>query len=79
MKSRRTQYWRPNGRRRPATYLATIEAVYFMARDYHEVVLEKDYDGEYDDVMFFFDYFLRLIKGRRFVVEDDAGPEASVE
>merc|ERR1712080_94595 len=46
--SRNTMFWRyQTGKSKE--HLATIEAVYYFLVDYHNIVLQKDYHGEYDN------------------------------
>ncbi|CAH2274031.1 Hypothetical predicted protein [Pelobates cultripes] len=58
---RKTCFWR-HQKGSPETYLSTIEAIYFFMVDYHTHILEEDYQGEYDNLLFFFTFMYRLIK-----------------
>lgn len=62
LKSRETKFWR-HQKDNPATYLSTIEAVYYLVRDYHELFLEDtSYNGEYDNLLFFFSFMYQKIR-----------------
>ncbi|KAM8972270.1 tRNA-uridine aminocarboxypropyltransferase 1 [Pelodytes ibericus] len=58
---RKTCFWR-HQKGSPDTYLSTIEAIYYFMVDYHTSVLEEDYNGEYDNLLFFYSFMYRLIK-----------------
>ncbi|KAM4747314.1 tRNA-uridine aminocarboxypropyltransferase 1 [Rhinophrynus dorsalis] len=57
---RKTCFWR-HQKGSPDTYLSTIEAIYYFMVDYHTQVLQVDYHGEYDDLLFFYSFMYRLI------------------
>ncbi|KAF6032983.1 DTWD1 [Bugula neritina] len=57
-----TQFWRPNGAKRGATYLSTIEAIYFFLREYHTTYLNLPYDAEYDNLLMIFKFMFLKIK-----------------
>ncbi|XP_062615440.1 tRNA-uridine aminocarboxypropyltransferase 1-like [Saccostrea cucullata] len=61
LKSRETKFWR-HQKDNPATYLSTIEAVYYLVRDYHDLFVDDVYDGEYDDLLFFFNFMYQKIR-----------------
>ena len=61
LKSRETKFWR-HQKDKPRTYLATIEAIYYFMRDYHEYVTPTEYDGEYDDLLFLFCFTYNKIR-----------------
>lgn len=62
LKSRETKFWR-HQKDNPATYLSTIEAVYYLVRDYHELFLEDtSCNGEYDNLLFFFSFMYQKIR-----------------
>lgn len=42
--------------------LSTIEAMYFFMRDYEKVMTEQDYDGKYDNLLYFYAYNYALIQ-----------------
>ena len=54
-----TRFWRYQ-RGKPRTHLATIEAVYYFVRELQES-RHGAYDGEFDDLLFFFDHFYRTV------------------
>ncbi|XP_072321074.1 tRNA-uridine aminocarboxypropyltransferase 1 [Eucyclogobius newberryi] len=60
LKTRKTCFWR-HQKGKPDTYLATIEAVYYFLKDFHELCLEQDYSGEYDNILFFYSYLHTVI------------------
>lgn len=60
LKTRRTCFWR-HQKGKPETYLATIEAIYYFLKDFHEQCLEQEYSGEYDNLLFFYSYLHSLI------------------
>ncbi len=53
--SRRTIFWRYQ-KGKPKEYLATIEAIYYFLVDFHSIVLNKKYNGEYDNILFLFKF-----------------------
>ena len=62
LKSQETKFWRHQVDK-PATYLSTIEAIYYCAREYHELTSAAgQYCQQYDDLLFFFVYFYRKIQ-----------------
>jgi len=48
-------FWR-HQKGKPREYLATIEAIYYFMVDYHKVIVDKEYRGEYDNLLFFFKF-----------------------
>uniref|UniRef100_A0A914RBI5 tRNA-uridine aminocarboxypropyltransferase 1 n=1 Tax=Parascaris equorum TaxID=6256 RepID=A0A914RBI5_PAREQ len=50
LKSYKTQYWRPQ-------HLATIEAIYYAIREAFEASTSQPYEGQFDDLLFWFFYF----------------------
>src|SRR6218665_814081 len=56
-----TKFWQPQ-RDKPSTYLSTIEAMYYCVREYHECSSDVGYDGQYDNLLFFFCFFYHKIK-----------------
>ncbi|XP_072004379.1 tRNA-uridine aminocarboxypropyltransferase 1 [Engystomops pustulosus] len=61
LKERKTCFWR-HQKGSPDTYLSTIEAIYYFMVDFHIQILEKDYKGEYDNLLFFFTFMYKLIR-----------------
>jgi len=60
--SHETKFWRHQVDK-PATYLSTIEAIYYCAREYHELTSATGhYNQEYDNLLFFFIYFYHKIQ-----------------
>lgn len=65
LNSYRTQYWRPQHGHTEED-LATVEAVYYAMREYRDVtVKDSPYDGDFDDLLFWFDYFHRFVNDGR--------------
>ncbi|KAJ8398265.1 hypothetical protein AAFF_G00428350 [Aldrovandia affinis] len=60
LKTRKTCFWR-HQKGSPETYLATIEAIYYFLKDYHVQCLSQEYQGEYDNLLFFYSYLHQLI------------------
>ncbi|XP_026532878.1 DTW domain-containing protein 1 isoform X3 [Notechis scutatus] len=61
LKSKKTFFWR-HQKGKPETYLSTIEAIYYFLVDYHKEVLKENYDGQYDNLLFFFSFMYKLIR-----------------
>ena len=59
--SHETKFWRHQVDK-PATYLSTIEAIYYCAREYHELSAAGRYNQQYDNLLFFFVYFYHKIQ-----------------
>lgn len=62
LKTRTTKFWR-HQHDKPETYLSTIEAIYYFLIDYHELFLCDDYNGQYDNLLFFFCFMYHKIRG----------------
>ncbi|XP_020370763.1 tRNA-uridine aminocarboxypropyltransferase 1 [Rhincodon typus] len=60
LRTRKTCFWRCQ-KGKPDTYLATIEAIYYFLVDYHQLLLNENYNGEYDNLLFFYSFMYRLI------------------
>lgn len=60
LKMRKTCFWR-HQKGKPDSYLATIEAIYYFLRDYHEYCLGQEYDGEYDNLLFFYSFLHSVV------------------
>ncbi|KAM9366929.1 tRNA-uridine aminocarboxypropyltransferase 1 [Symphorus nematophorus] len=60
LKTRKTCFWRRQ-KGKPDTYLATIEAIYYFFKDFHELCLAQEYNGEYDNLLFFYCYLHSVI------------------
>ncbi|XP_061819905.1 tRNA-uridine aminocarboxypropyltransferase 1 [Nerophis lumbriciformis] len=60
LKTRKTCFWRSQ-KGKPDTYLATIEAIYYFLKDFHEQCLAQDYNGEYDNLLFFYSYLHSVV------------------
>ncbi|XP_065897238.1 tRNA-uridine aminocarboxypropyltransferase 1-like [Dysidea avara] len=44
-------------------YLATIEAVYYFVKEYHDHSSTQAYDGEYDNLLYYFAYQYNVVQG----------------
>ncbi|KAL8197248.1 UNVERIFIED_CONTAM: DTW domain-containing protein 1 [Gekko kuhli] len=64
LKSRKTCFWR-HQKGKPDTYLSTIEAIYYFLVDYHRELLKDRYEGQYDNLLFFYSFMYKLIKNAR--------------
>ncbi|KAH0619976.1 hypothetical protein JD844_014457 [Phrynosoma platyrhinos] len=64
LKSRKTCFWR-HQKGKPDTYLSTIEAIYYFLVDYHKDLLKEKYEGQYDNLLFFFSFMYKLIKNAK--------------
>ncbi|KAJ7311029.1 hypothetical protein JRQ81_006626 [Phrynocephalus forsythii] len=73
LKSRKTHFWR-HQKGKPDTYLSTIEAIYYFLVDYHTELLKEKYEGQYDNLLFFFSFMYKLIKTAR----SSAGKESGI-
>ncbi|XP_022623951.1 DTW domain-containing protein 1 isoform X2 [Seriola dumerili] len=60
LKMRKTCFWR-HQKGKPDTYLATIEAIYYFLKDFHEHCLSREYNGEYDNLLFFYSYLHSVV------------------
>lgn len=56
----RTLFWRYQ--RQSDSYLATIEAIYYFLVEYHETVLSLKYEGQYDNLLYFFAFMFDKIR-----------------
>ncbi|XP_037102647.1 tRNA-uridine aminocarboxypropyltransferase 1 [Syngnathus acus] len=61
LRTRKTCFWRSQ-RGKPDTYLATIEAIYYFLKDFHEQCLAQEYSGEYDNLLFFYSYLHAVVR-----------------
>nr|XP_028563101.1 DTW domain-containing protein 1 isoform X5 [Podarcis muralis] len=69
LKSRKTCFWR-HQKGKPETYLSTIEAIYYFLVDYHKEFLKEKYEGQYDNLLFFFSFMYKLIKNAKSAGKD---------
>lgn len=60
LKMRKTCFWR-HQKGKPESYLATIEAIYYFLKDFHEHCLAQEYNGEYDNLLFFYSYLHSVV------------------
>ena len=61
IKTQKTKFWR-HQRDKPDTYLATIEAIYYFIVEYHDIFVKTRYEGQYDNLLFFFCFMYHKIK-----------------
>uniref|UniRef100_UPI0037E94E02 tRNA-uridine aminocarboxypropyltransferase 1 n=1 Tax=Semicossyphus pulcher TaxID=241346 RepID=UPI0037E94E02 len=64
LKTRKTCFWRRQ-KGKPDTYLATIEAIYYFLKDYHELFIAQEYKGEYDNLLFFYSYLHSVVNSAK--------------
>ncbi|XP_052095368.1 tRNA-uridine aminocarboxypropyltransferase 1-like isoform X2 [Mytilus californianus] len=62
LKDRESKFWR-HQRENPPSYLSTIEAIYYLLCDYHDFFISVNYNGDYDNLMFFFSFMYNKIHG----------------
>ena len=60
LQSVKTSYWRYQTKRNDDC-LATIEAIYYLTKEFHTKILNLSYNGEYDDLLFLFVHFYSKI------------------
>ncbi|KAM9765724.1 tRNA-uridine aminocarboxypropyltransferase 1 isoform 2-T2 [Menidia menidia] len=60
LKTRKTCFWRRQ-KGKPDTYLATIEAIYYFFKDFQQLCLSQEYDGEYDNLLFFYSFLHSVV------------------
>ncbi|XP_071424368.1 tRNA-uridine aminocarboxypropyltransferase 1 isoform X2 [Pithys albifrons albifrons] len=70
LKTRKTCFWR-HQKGKPDTYLSTIEAIYYFLVDYHQEILKENYQGQYDNLLFFFSFMYTLIKNAKRCAEKE--------
>ena len=58
--SRQTLFWRYQSGK-PKEYLSTIEAIYYLCVDFQRYVVQGPYDGEFDNLLFFFKFMYEKI------------------
>ncbi|KAH3825884.1 tRNA-uridine aminocarboxypropyltransferase 1-like [Dreissena polymorpha] len=61
LKSEKTKFWR-HQKNNPDTHLATIEAIYYFMREFHEHFVDTQYSGQYDNLLFFFNFMYKKIR-----------------
>ncbi|CAJ0580480.1 unnamed protein product, partial [Mesorhabditis spiculigera] len=59
LKNYRTAFWRPQ-HKLDEHHLATIEAIYYALVEYHNAKKEREYEGEFDDLL----YWFMLMRGK---------------
>ena len=61
LSAQETKFWRHQAEK-PRTYLATIEAIYYFAREIFELVETRSYEGQYDNLLFYFCFMYSQIR-----------------
>ncbi|WAR05648.1 DTWD1-like protein [Mya arenaria] len=61
LKSEKTKFWR-HQKNNPATYLSTIEAIYYFMREFHQQFVDQAYTAQYDNLLFFFNFMYKKIR-----------------
>ncbi|XP_072029647.1 tRNA-uridine aminocarboxypropyltransferase 1-like [Amphiura filiformis] len=61
LKTQKTHFWRTQPDK-PDTYLATIEAIYYFTLEYHQEILATNYQGQYDNLLYFFSFMYKLVQ-----------------
>lgn len=67
IEAEKTLFWRYQ-KGKTEDHLATIEAVYFFCRQFHQALHEADvsgwaeYDGQYDDLLYYYSYQYELVQ-----------------
>ncbi|KAN0032640.1 hypothetical protein ACTFIV_006548 [Dictyostelium citrinum] len=56
----KTMFWRHQ--RHGDSYLATIEAIYYFFKEFHLSQNNNQYNGEYDNLLFYYSFFYNLIQ-----------------
>ena len=59
--SQETKFWRHQAEK-PRTYLATVEAIYYFAREIWELVEDSCYEGQFDNLLFYFCFSYNQIR-----------------
>ncbi|CAD6190129.1 unnamed protein product [Caenorhabditis auriculariae] len=60
----RTAFWRPQHNVQD-THLATIEAIYYALREYQELGLLRKYEGDFDDLLYWFFHTKRCVDDKQ--------------
>ena len=63
IQNQHTNYWRCHSGL-PTTCLSTIEAIYYFVREYSEHVLGEPYMHQFDNILFFFNHYYHIIRGK---------------
>ncbi|XP_077990726.1 tRNA-uridine aminocarboxypropyltransferase 1-like [Glandiceps talaboti] len=61
LKSAKTSFWRRQ-EGKPDSYLATIEAVYHFMVQYHELFVDPNYDGRYDNLLYLYSFLHKVVQ-----------------
>ncbi|XP_077569705.1 tRNA-uridine aminocarboxypropyltransferase 1 [Stigmatopora nigra] len=77
LKTRKTCFWRSQ-RGKPDTYLATIEAIYYFLKDFHEQYLAQEYSGEYDNLLFFYSYLHTVVNKSKEAKQDCKAKKSTI-
>ncbi|CAD7682246.1 unnamed protein product [Nyctereutes procyonoides] len=60
LKTRKTCFWH-HQKRKSVTFLSITESIYSFLVDYHTDILKKKYQGQYDNLLFFYSFVYQLI------------------
>ncbi|XP_066268932.1 tRNA-uridine aminocarboxypropyltransferase 1-like [Branchiostoma lanceolatum] len=61
LKDHVTHFWR-HQRDKPDTFLATVEAIYYFLREYHDIFVGAAYDGRFDNLLYFFSFMFQIVQ-----------------
>ncbi|XP_019628506.1 PREDICTED: DTW domain-containing protein 1-like isoform X3 [Branchiostoma belcheri] len=61
LKDHVTHFWR-HQRNKPDTFLATVEAIYYFLREYHDIFEGVTYDGRFDNLLYFFSFMFQIVQ-----------------
>ncbi|XP_035659352.1 tRNA-uridine aminocarboxypropyltransferase 1-like [Branchiostoma floridae] len=61
LKNHITHFWR-HQRDKPDTFLATVEAIYYFLREFHDIFVGVVYDGRYDNLLYFFSFMFQIVQ-----------------
>ncbi|XP_078584779.1 tRNA-uridine aminocarboxypropyltransferase 1-like [Branchiostoma floridae x Branchiostoma japonicum] len=61
LKDHVTHFWR-HQRDKPDTFLATVEAIYYFLREFHDIFVGTAYDGRYDNLLYFFSFMFQIVQ-----------------
>uniref|UniRef100_S4RSJ8 tRNA-uridine aminocarboxypropyltransferase 1 n=1 Tax=Petromyzon marinus TaxID=7757 RepID=S4RSJ8_PETMA len=59
-----SQFWR-HQKGTPRTFLSTVEAIYYFFVEYHGLLQEGPYSGQYDNLLFFFTFMHGLVNNAK--------------
>ncbi|KAI8052404.1 DTW domain-containing protein [Syncephalis plumigaleata] len=62
IRTEKTRFWRFQNI--APDHLATIEAIYYFYREYHNAYAKTPYAGEYDNLLYYFKFFYNMIQNK---------------